>query len=1378
MSIGSGDLSTASEQHTDPPYTTTQVALSDWPPHVKTAWQVFQGVNKGDMVLWGERAQPLTVQEIVTTEEGQKDLHVEGPRGGTYTLRERYDDEGNPRFYADDSKAMDLRYVEGDTDEMRPFTEQMYESVVSNLKRAAINNYVQMDYDSYRATVKDVVNSWVSDVEFQRWSGWPYGWEDDDSTYIFRMVREHAGRLPETPPDQTTSPKNQARMILVEEVYERGREMAHERLIESYDDYRAVVLRLADNAIERNDLKAQMDARQAATSIVDEFIDAHSEPLWRSIIQHAETEPMDFEFYDFIDESDISREMALDILDQDVWARTRDLHAERGTHDPTIRGLAFFEYDELVELLVEDSLREHSINDNRLLYTTVNEVVRDFTDGVSRKEWPYEFGGVDTETWGAGDTEDIFTSITMHAEVDPQVFNPFARDKERKMATQVLNEVVHNRASNALDEEQLRATRPVPADEYLDEHFNGLTLNDIRNDTGIDAREYIRNAMEGMDAEEFDRLAGWTFVDELVEEADANVPFMSGQWVLVDYGLVRKDDRMRRISWFDRETGNVLTLQGQTDGKPIEGEFGYDTFNVQLAAWNNPEGEQYLVTDANLAYAFEWARDYIGANQADVNIIETKEGQHYVQEAIEEDDVDLRPFAADVAPDFALPGPGFTVDDALSYGTETFKRVGKWLTDNSRIVDATAKTAVALAFSETAWVMNRVAPGINVKPDYDTKHGVGITANYQFGAEGDELERYDPDDDSQAYTGNIQTNVRITPGAMKFIGDVASPDWLFQVDKDGQTTNAIQNLANKVEQPFQDATQDYGRTPRRVFVGAHIPATPMGRPQNANDYENPTAYTVNGNQVMAFYHLDTGQTLHDLDINNTPYERTGEAEIMHRLKRVGIHGYRVPWGGAEGYENRGDSAMRDAHDETRDPSKALDAAEIHELAWSMSRDQIIGSKKTRLVGTEDEVREKGNKIVISNKAFLNFVHEWPYVPDKSVLNTVWEFYKTRAKDSDEFTVFDAYDRFRMGLVYDAADRVNQRVLRETLRQTAAGNIPSDAPYNSFEGLWQQPTQREYYWNVGGELNSRDVFDPSITDEIPDIITFAEDNRPHPTISYTWYDESENVYKRYDHTTATNTEVTGAKTTEEYVKNYNLNSQSDIMSALLPSVRESISNTAQNSDDLSIVTSDDEWQPGDREEDRTWLESDEAQRLAKVSTGNVDWDDLDGTDLSVWGLFIRGMDMKTAAKMSDHWNLTDRFETRLSDVLPSNFSPSRPDVPSFDDWLDRRRGRNAIGSASDKARAKARYLSEIAGFDQQSVTARDVLGVSEGVMDESQRQRDLQEHHEDTDYHNYENFYGEQFGEAFDDVAQRYAGNEPVDDSQEYVIDMETEPADE
>lgn len=1377
MSAGSNELVSASHESTGPPYSVQEVALSDWPSRVKTAWQTFQAVKQGDMVLWGERSQPLTVTDIRTLEKQQKNVHVEGPRGGTYTLRERYDDQGNPRFYADDSKAMDLRLVTADTEELRPFTEQMYESVVNNLQRAAINNYVQNEVESWNASVKQVVQSWISDIEFQRWSGWPHEWQDDDPQRIYQSILEHSGRLPElvdeqVPEGETTSPKEQARNILEEEITERGRQMAHERLITDNEDYRAIVMQLADDAIDADDLKAHLDARQATQSVVEDFISAHTEPLWRSIIQNAEREPDDIDLYADLDPQDVTREIAFDILDADVWDRARELHEERGTHDPTIRGLAFFEYDKLVERLVEDTLREHRLNDNRRIFTTARQVVKEFLDNVENKNWPYDFAGVDDQTWGAGDVEDIFTSISMHDENDPKIFNPYSADKEKKMAAQVLTETVHQRASDALDDDQRAETKPIPADQYLeDELGTDMTFNEIRDDMDLGPEDFIRTALDNFDDDV--ELAGWTFVDELVEKLGATVPYISDQWVLVDYGLVASNDRERSIAWFNRSNGSVLVLYGKTDARPADGEYGFeDSWHIQLITWDGPDEPRYLQSDVSLEYAWEFLREYIGANGNDIVVYETTDGEHYIQESIEEDDINTTPFSTGIAPDFDTPGPGFTVEDTLATGSIAFERFSEWVFSNSRLLNTMKFTAVSLALAEIPHLMFRYVPGITVEPDFHKKYGPGIKMGAEFGQDSDSLDEYDPEDpDSKFYTGRIDGSVRITPGFIRFGVSQATPDWLYQV---GPDKTIIANIQRNIERPIRQRSGDLLRNPRVAFLGAHVPPTPRGRPQHADDYEEGGSVSLknaDGRKNYAPYILDKNPSEGRVNTHDVP-------TVKHFLSRLARHGFVA----GNGYWWKGDDDLQALLGISEpDYKEALSPTEIQELSWSLKRSYFLGRDGQTFFGDAETVEENHPvdendtvEPICTNRAILRIWTDLDGTPNTTVISTVWEFYKARARDTDQMTLLDAYDRYRMGIVYDAIERAASI---ETARHISELNTTNRGM--DLQGAFERTNRKEYHWNATGPLRANEVFDDPSQQNIGPWLIFGseEDARPHPGIGHYYLDDDGQYYQHIpeddgDFRTVEYTHGAKDNSNDNYNTPHPLNTYQDVFSALLESEQTKIATKIKNSYLTKVVIEEKEFVPGEMpEDDRTWIEADEVERIRRAAAGTVSWDELDGTDLSIFGLFVRGLNTQKAASLADHWNLSDRFRFRLQDVLPSPNFDERASVPSFDEWLDRRRGRNAIGSASEKARSKARYLREIAGTVTPSPTSRDFIGASSGALDDSQRAREIRDFQEETDYTNFEQFYGEEFGEAFDDVAEKFNEMEPAGNA-EWNVDVQ------
>jgi hypothetical protein len=162
--------------------------------------------------------------------------------------------------------------------------------------------------------------------------------------------------------------------------------------------------------------------------------------------------------------------------------------------------------------------------------------------------------------------------------------------------------------------------------------------------------------------------------------------------------------------------------------------------------------------------------------------------------------------------------------------------------------------------------------------------------------------------------------------------------------------------------------------------------------------------------------------------------------------------------------------------------------------------------------------------------------------------------------------------------------------------------------------------------------------------------------------------------------------------------------------------------------------------------------------------SAEWDQLDGQELGIGGLFLRGLDLDTAARLADHWNLTDRFETRLNSALPSGQqAPTRPGFPSFEEWREGRFGAGTFRGLPEKAKQKARYLREMAE-EVPGIESHEVMGSDPEIRDAAQRHHEVSEHYRETDYANMENFYGEQFGNAFDDAAEKFARQRPVDDA--------------
>lgn len=68
--------------------------------------------EEGDEVMFGNRRNPLEVTDAETDEEGLKILELEGVRGGEYTLRERYDEDGELDLSVRGENANNLYFFE------------------------------------------------------------------------------------------------------------------------------------------------------------------------------------------------------------------------------------------------------------------------------------------------------------------------------------------------------------------------------------------------------------------------------------------------------------------------------------------------------------------------------------------------------------------------------------------------------------------------------------------------------------------------------------------------------------------------------------------------------------------------------------------------------------------------------------------------------------------------------------------------------------------------------------------------------------------------------------------------------------------------------------------------------------------------------------------------------------------------------------------------------------------------------------------------------------------------------------------------------------------------------------------------------------------
>lgn len=688
---------------------------NNWSEGERDAWRVLHDARPGDLVLWADRSVAMEVVETAQDEEGHHILHVDKPRGeGTYEVHERYH-EGRPKFSSPIGRANNLHFVERAA-EPRGLSKDECAALVERLSENAVDAFVRLDYGEWREVVLDVVEEWADDVSFLQWKGYKHhpDWEDGDPDAIFASVVEHGTYEAH---DEESTQREQAEVALFEDVFREGRELAEASLITSRSDYEDTVEKLAHHTLDRYD-RLYDNARTATVDTIGDYV-ADREPVaQQSIIEHGTDRFDDGEYAELTGDEEV-QERAYDKLDADVWERVQQHQRDRGEHDPTVRGLTYTNYRDLVDMLVEEAMRRHG--ETRFLRTTVKHVVKNWADEVEAREW----AGHRHRVYTAGDVEDIFNSVTIHAEADPLVFNPFSRHKERKMAVNALIPEVLDEADAAVEAGELPAPA-VEADRYLNENLDmdDISFADLNAADAEELREFLDTAMEAVDGSE----VGWTFVEEILASNGA-VPSQTNDWRLIDYGVIRHGDPTRKLAWFSQETGDLLILTGRAtatvdDLADGQVDIPYGDFHVQRIAFGADEPE-FLLTDAPLEEALEFVYDFVDADRADVRLIETPD-DIYIQESIDVDDIN-----AGGVLDALVPNLGITSDDVTALAGSATKGSALFV---RRFWPEISGVATLAAIISGHWVLAAGGfLGTNIKPNFHKRKGVGVKASREFG---------------------------------------------------------------------------------------------------------------------------------------------------------------------------------------------------------------------------------------------------------------------------------------------------------------------------------------------------------------------------------------------------------------------------------------------------------------------------------------------------------------------------------------------------------------------------------------------------------------------------------------------------------------------
>ena len=686
--------------------------MEDLNEEQREALNVLQNARPGDEVLWADRSVAMEVEKTGVDDEGNHWIDANKPRGdGVYRVRERYQN-GIPKFTSPIGRANNLHFVDR-APEPRGLSEADYRELVQRSVENATDSFVRLNYEGWADAVEDVVEAWADEVAFQDWPGYRHHpeWEDGDVEAIFESVVEHSTF---EAVDDENPIRMQAENALYSDIFDEGRQQAEESLITNQREYDEFVEMKAQHVLDRFDRKSYSSARHATRDTVSAWIDDRQRPAFQSVIEYGNTR-FEEDYYDDVD--DPVRERAFDILDHDIWEEVQEMQRERGDHDPTLRGLTYTDYQDLVDHLAKRTRRRY--NGQGFIRNTAKTVVKQWAKEVEAEEWD----GHRHRVYAAGDVDDIFSSAAIHADANPTVFNIFSSDVEKKSAILAVTPDVVKRTKNILDERASDETL-VPADEYIQDTLGlDATYDDLAAMDGEESREFAKRVMESIEGDEL----GWTFVDEILA-ADGVVIEKTNDWMLVDYGVIRQGDRLRKLAWFDRDDGDILVLSGTTNADPMdlpEVDNAYDTFHVALHQYGD-DSPEFLLRDASLEDALNYVYDYLNGDMADFTLVEDEEGV-YVHDRITQDDINASGVANSL-----VPNVPFGTDDVFTLADKNIRGIAKYLNDwGTELSQLTAYVAI-LALPG---VVGKALDGVKVEPIVDKNKGLGTRASREFGSD-------------------------------------------------------------------------------------------------------------------------------------------------------------------------------------------------------------------------------------------------------------------------------------------------------------------------------------------------------------------------------------------------------------------------------------------------------------------------------------------------------------------------------------------------------------------------------------------------------------------------------------------------------------------
>jgi hypothetical protein len=723
-----------------------------WTDEELRAVEALFDARPGDMVVWGNRSVAMEVVDVRRTSDG-REIDVAKPQAeGTYTVCERWQ-KGKPKFSSGIGRANNLRIAER-SQRSRGLTEPEFEDLVERLVENAVDTFMRLDYEDWSSAVAGVVETWADDVALRQWRGYPNhpDWQDGDPEAIFESVIEHGTEYAteDDAEEVGLSTREKAEVVLHDRVLARGRERAESTIVQSEADYDDLIDTLAHHTVDRIERKNYADARVATRDTISDWVDDRTEPVYQAIIEYGDNPFEDDLYADDTDENE-ARERAFDILDTAVWEEVQYLQRDRGEHDPTLRGMTKETYDETVDYLAGQTLRRWG--GDGFLRTTAKDVVEEWADRVQAQQWQ----GHRHDIYAAGDVADIFASASIHSDAQPFVWNPFARDKERRLAEQAMLADVVSQAEDTYDETQPESD-PIPADEYLDDVLEVDTTYDELKEA--QPEEVGKVAARIVDATTGDEV-GWTFVDEIIE-AGGTVIEHTNNWVLVDYGVLREGDQLRKLAWFDRGTGNVLVLSGKATAPPQqldEQEEPYENFHVTHHPHQASEPE-FICESVALGEGLECVYDYVNSNEADIRVIETQD-EDWIQEQISEEDLNASGVIDSLVPN--LPwgsGDVLTLADAKARGLGMFAS-RDFAPELARLAGYTV-TAVA-----PRWLGDRL-DGVRIEPNIHEHHGVGTKVSKEFGKAPYE----------SGVGGRATVDINVRPGTFSDLSEKYAPDKL------------------------------------------------------------------------------------------------------------------------------------------------------------------------------------------------------------------------------------------------------------------------------------------------------------------------------------------------------------------------------------------------------------------------------------------------------------------------------------------------------------------------------------------------------------------------------------------------------------------------